>query len=316
MTLSAVEIDKSDETAHTVICRFQGRIEAEGISSIWKAMAQEMETPGLQEVVLDFHQTTYLDSAGIAMLRTIERLCAGKNITLSTRNIPNGVEEFLGYIRTHSTEHREEPTFALPGPVSRVGAWSLEKIEEGSALLRFVGDFVYAMAANFFHPEQLRLRETLYQIQIVGSEAMPLVFGLSFLMGIIMAFQAATTLRNFGSPIYVADIVTISTTREMAPLLTAVIIAGRSGAAFAAEIGTMKVNEEIDALTVMGFDITRFLVLPRVMALMAAGPLLTLLANAAGILGGASVALVVLKVSVVNYFAQVNQILTGADIYT
>jgi phospholipid/cholesterol/gamma-HCH transport system permease protein len=316
MTVSAVEIEKSDQTAHTVICRFQGRIEAERINPVWKAVAQEMETPGLHEVVLDFQKTTYVDSVGIAMLRTIERLCAGKNITLSTRNIPHEVEEFLHYIRSRSTKHREEPSSASPGAVSRIGAWSLEKIEESSALLRFVGDFVYAMAANFFHPKQLRLRETLYQVQIVGSEAMPLVFGLSFLMGIIMAFQAATTLSNFGSPIYVADIVTISTTREMAPLLTAVIIAGRSGAAFAAEIGTMKINEEIDALEVMGFDITRFLVLPRVLALMAAGPLLTLLANAAGILGGASVGLVVLKVSVVNYFAEANKILTGPDIYT
>jgi phospholipid/cholesterol/gamma-HCH transport system permease protein len=200
--------------------------------------------------------------------------------------------------------------------VSRLGAWVLLKMHEGRALVRFVGDFAAAGLASLIHPRQMRIREVLYHTQVVGTDAMPIVAGLSFLMGIIMAFQAATTLQTFGAAIYVADIVTISTTREMGPLLTAVIIAGRSGAAFAAEIGTMKINEEIDALEVMGFDITRFLVLPRVFALMLAGPLLTLLANAAGIAGGASAAVVLLNLSAVNFFAEVNKILSPADIYT
>ena len=314
MTLPAVEIAKPEESY--AILRFHGRVVRDHINFIWDAAGKELQTGRLKEIMLDFQDVSELDSAGIALLRSFETLCAGKGITLSKQNIPKEVWEFLHYTKTHSMEHHDEPPATKPGPVSRLGAWILERIEENSALVRFVGDFIYGMASHFSNPKRFRLRETLYQTQVVGSEAMPLVFGLSFLMGIIMAFQAATTLSNFGAAIYVADIVTLSTTREMGPLLTAVILAGRSGAAFAAEIGTMKVNEEIDALTVMGFDITRFLVLPRVMALMAAGPLLTLLADAAGILGGASVGLVILKLSVFNYFAEVNKVLTGADIYS
>jgi phospholipid/cholesterol/gamma-HCH transport system permease protein len=314
MSLPSVEVEKRDES-HAVF-RFRGRIERDRVNSLWTTAIKVIQTRGLQQIMVDFKEVSEIDSAGIALLRSLENLCADKGITFSKENIPEGIGQFLNYTRSRSTRHGDESPAALPGSVSRLGTWSLQRVEEAVALVRFVGDFVYAMAALIAHPRQIRVRETLYHLQAVGAEAMLLVFGLSFLMGIIMAFQSATTLTNFGAAIYVADIVTISTTREMGPLLTAVIIAGRSGAAFAAEIGTMKINEEIDALEVMGFDITRFLVLPRVMALMVAGPLLTLLANAAGILGGASVGLVVLKVSMVNYFSEVNKILTGADMYT
>jgi len=314
MNTSSVEIEKQDPS-HAIF-RLHGQIERNRINLIWKGAEKEIQTGRVREIVIDFEDVSEIDSAGIALLRSLKRTCADKRITLSVKHIPEKIGNFLHYIESRSTQHREETPGARMGPVSRLGAWSLERVEGGRVFVGFIGEFFGAISALFVHPGQLRVRELLYQIQVAGSDAMFLVFGLSFLMGIIMAFQSVITLSNFGAAIYVADIVTLSTTREMAPLLTAVILAGRSGAAPAAEIGTMKINEEIDALTVMGFDITRFLVLPRVMALMAAGPLLTLLANAAGILGGASVGLVVLKVSVVNYFAEVNNVLTGPDIYT
>jgi phospholipid/cholesterol/gamma-HCH transport system permease protein len=143
---------------------------------------------------------------------------------------------------------------------------------------------------------------------------MLLIGALSLLLGIIMAFQGITGTRGFGSPIFVADVVTLSTTREMAPLLTGVIVTGRSGAAIAAEIGTMKIDQELDALSVMGFDVTRFLLIPRMLALLVATPLLTLLSIAGGIIGGAGVAVFVLHLTLPNYFSEVQHAISGAQI--
>jgi phospholipid/cholesterol/gamma-HCH transport system permease protein len=314
MTQAGIEIEKSENGAF--ILRLDGRLDRDRIAFIWQEALRQIKTAGIEKLVLDFKEVAGIDSAGIALLRCIEGLCADRGIRLAKRGIPAAVDQFLNYVEEHAAEHREERPPSPPGALSRLGDWSLERMREARAFVRFIGDFVVAVAVNVFDLRRLRLREIVYQLQVTGSESMPLVAGLSFLMGIIMAFQAAITLKTFGAAIYVADIVTISATREMGPLLTAVIIAGRSGAAFAAEIGTMKINEEIDALTVMGFDITRFLVLPRVLALALAGPFLTLLADAAGILGGAWVGVMVLDLSLINYFSEVNKILTPEDIYT
>jgi phospholipid/cholesterol/gamma-HCH transport system permease protein len=143
---------------------------------------------------------------------------------------------------------------------------------------------------------------------------MPIVFLLSFLVGMVMAFQAAVQLRQFGANIYVADLLSLAMTRELGPVFTAVILAGRSGSAFAAEIGTMKVNEEVDALTVMGFDITSFLVLPKILALAICGPLLTILANASGILGGVVVGVLSLDLTAASFLEETYQILSLRDI--
>ena len=143
---------------------------------------------------------------------------------------------------------------------------------------------------------------------------MPIVFLLSFLLGLVMAFQAAVQLRQFGANIYVADLVSLALTRELGPVFTAVILSGRSGSAFAAEIGTTKVNEEVDALTVMGFDITKFLVLPKVFALALCGPLLTLFANASGIFGGIVVGILSLDLTAASFLEEAYSILTLTDV--
>ncbi|MBZ4659598.1 MAG: uncharacterized protein JG766_1521, partial [Desulfacinum sp.] len=134
------------------------------------------------------------------------------------------------------------------------------------------------------------------------------------LMGLIMAFQAAVQLRQFGANIFVADLVSLALTRELGPLMTAIILAGRSAAAFAAEIGTMKVNEEVDALTVMGFNVTEFLIMPKVAALAVSGPLLTIFANASGIVGGIVVGVLSLDLTPASFITEVWQILTVGDV--
>ena len=131
-----------------------------------------------------------------------------------------------------------------------------------------------------------------------------------------MVFQGMKSVSNFGNPVFIADMVVIAVTREMGPLLTAVILAGRSGAAFAAEIGTMKLNEEIDALAVHNFDITGYLVLPRVFALMVAGPILTMISNVTGIFGGMVTSEVAMQLPAASFLREAQSVFATSDIYT
>jgi phospholipid/cholesterol/gamma-HCH transport system permease protein len=144
----------------------------------------------------------------------------------------------------------------------------------------------------------------------------PIVVLINFLVGFVMAFQGAVQLKQFGANIFVADLVGISVTRELGPLMTAIIVCGRSGAAFAAELGSMKVSEEVDALRTMGFGPMRYLVLPRLVALVLAIPVLVLLADFVGILGGMVVGLTSLDLTVVGYILETKRALSVWDVYS
>ena len=160
-----------------------------------------------------------------------------------------------------------------------------------------------------FHPRRVRWKDTLLIAEAVGVNALPIVALVGFLMGLIMAFQAAIPLGRFGAQLYVANLIGLSVLRELGPLMTAIVVAGRSGSAFAAELGTMKVREEIDALITMGLDPVRFLVVTRVIAAVLMTPLLTIFANLVGLIGG-SVVLLSLGFSLTTFYHQVQSSVT------
>ncbi len=180
--------------------------------------------------------------------------------------------------------------------------------------VRFCGSFFAVAGASVRHLGRFRWKETLYYLQSAGPNAMTILFLISFLLGLVMSFQAAIQLRQFGANIYVADLVSLALTRELAPVFTAILLAGRSGSAFAAEIGTMKIGEELDALAVMGFDLTEFIALPKVVALMIAAPLLTMWANFAGLAGGIAVSSVSLDLTPYGFMNEVYTAITFGDI--
>jgi phospholipid/cholesterol/gamma-HCH transport system permease protein len=155
----------------------------------------------------------------------------------------------------------------------------------GRALLSFVGECAVALAGCVAHPARLRWRPVLYNIRRAGFDALPILGLLSFMLGIVVAYQGAGQLRQYGANIFVADLVGLSMLREFAPLITAIIIAGRSGSAYAAQIGTMSVTEEIDAMRTLGIAPLDLLVLPKVLALLIALPLLTVFADVLGVFG-------------------------------
>jgi phospholipid/cholesterol/gamma-HCH transport system permease protein len=178
------------------------------------------------------------------------------------------------------------PPPPLPERLGRRAAALAQRLYDA---LAFVGEASAGFAAAFARPRSVRWKDVLLLCQRMGVDAFPIVSLIAFLTGLILAFQSAVALRQFGAEVFVADLVGISLLRELGPLMTAILLAGRSGAAFAAEIGTMRVNEEVDALTTMGLDPVRFLVVPRLLAALAMTPLLTLYANLVGLVGGAAV---------------------------
>lgn len=163
---------------------------------------------------------------------------------------------------------------------------------------------------------RVRLRHTTEQLVRTGADSVPIVAVMCFLVGLILAMQAAYQLEPFGATIYVADLLAVSVTREMGPMLTAIIVTGRSGSAIAAELGTMKVSDEIDALRTMGIDPIHLLVVPRTLALMVALPCLTLIADAVGIAGGLGIAVTALKLSAAQYLKETSDALVMKDLLT
>jgi phospholipid/cholesterol/gamma-HCH transport system permease protein len=201
---------------------------------------------------------------------------------------------------------------------------TLDQIGEGvSAFFRsvrevlgFFGDMILAFLGLLREPRTGNWKEIPHLMERTGADAVPIVLLINFLVGFVMAFQGAVQLKQFGANIFVADLVGLSVVRELGPLMTAIIVCGRSGAAFAAELGSMKVGEEIDALRTMGFGPIRYLVLPRTIALMLVVPMLTLLADLVAISGGLVVGVLSLDLTVSAYVGETQKALAVWDIFS
>ena len=174
-------------------------------------------------------------------------------------------------------------------PFEALGRRACEFAESTRENLAFLGETTACALGILVHPGRFRLRDAALAFERASFDALPVTTGIGFLLGLILAFQSAAALKMFGVEVYVSDLLAIALFRELGPLVTAIVLAGRTGSAFAAEIGAMKVDEELDALTTMGLPPVRFLVMPRVVAAVAAMPVLTIFAELAGLIGGAIV---------------------------
>ena len=213
--------------------------------------------------------------------REVER--AGCRLTV--QGLQPAFTALLGMIATRA----EDAEAVLPvryGILERLGRRFAGHMEQAAMMLAFVGEAAMSALRLIKQPSRIRIRPLLHNIQSAGFEALPIVGLLSFLMGVVVSYQGAEQLARYGASIFVADLVGLSMLREMSPLLTAIIVAGRSGSAFTAQIGTMKVTEEIDAMRTIGIAPMDFLVLPKILALLIAVPLLTVYADILGIVGG------------------------------
>lgn len=242
----------------------------------------------IKQIHFDANGLKKWDSSLLLVIQKIARLGEEFEITLNPEGLPSGIRRMW---RLAAVGHSEEPPEARtrPGLLFHIGDWLLTR---GVALrlgLDFVGELVMGFARMIGGRARFRASDMGQFLQDCGPKALPIVSLISFLVGLILAFVGAVQLRMFGAQIYVADLVGLGMAREMGAIMAAVIMAGRTGSAFAAQIGTMQVNEEVDALVTMGISPIDFLVLPRVLALTLLMPLLCIYADLLGILGGLTV---------------------------
>jgi phospholipid/cholesterol/gamma-HCH transport system permease protein len=214
-------------------------------------------------------------------------------------------------------------TLATPPPppedhshdfVTMVGNATLDAIGKSLAIVRFVGECTLATLRQLARPHRFRWGDTLHEMQRCGAMALPIVGLIAFLVGVTLAYTGAIILRQFGADIWVADLVALTMLREMGAVMTGIVMAGRTGAAFAAQLGNMKANEEIDALETLGIRAVDFLVLPRLLALTLMLPLLTLYANALGIIGGAVISYLILEIPFSAYWVELLTAVDGQDL--
>jgi phospholipid/cholesterol/gamma-HCH transport system permease protein len=190
--------------------------------------------------------------------------------------------------------------------LARLGEGTVDALEEGAQVLSFFGHVIVALGRTLLRPGRLRFTSLVHHMEDVGLNALPIVGLISLLIGVVLAYQGASTLKQFGAEIFVVNLIGISILREIGILLTAVVVAGRSGSAFAAAIGSMVIREEVDAMRTLGLDPMEVLVLPRLLALVLTLPMLAFFADMMGLLGGAAMAWIVLDVSPAAFVSRLN----------
>ena len=244
------------------------------------------------------------DSALLSFIAGIGRFCAERGITLDDSELPAGARHLLAMARS-APEHRPARHDAGPqGPLASVGVTTIEFIRGAPQMLAFLGEVVLSLSRLLSGRARFRARDLWLEIEEVGPRALPIVSVISFLVGLILAYLGADQLKLVGAQIFIADLVAIGMVREVGALMTGIIIAGRTGAAFAAQLGTMQVNEEIDAFRSLGLSAVDFLVLPRMLALMLMVPLLTLYSGVIGMLAGLLVSVTIFDIGVFEYYTE------------
>jgi phospholipid/cholesterol/gamma-HCH transport system permease protein len=303
---------RTERTGRTLVLKAEGRWTVATLAPL-DARLLALRADQAQRVEIDLKAVAGLDTAGAWVLhRTLKQLAEG-----------GAAAEFVSVRPEHESllsqaeradralvPHPRGPGFILH-LLDRTGQAVFAVLSRARELVAFLGLVCITIVRDILNPRRIRFIAIVSHMERTGFDALPIVGLLSFLIGVVTAFQGADQLRRFGAEIFTVDLVTHSILRELGILLTAIIIAGRTGSAFTAEIGTMKVNEEIDAMTTLGLDPIEVLVLPRILALVITLPLLTFYADVMGLFGGALMSMASLDMSLAEFLARVQATATN-----
>ena len=274
-----------------------------GVLPVAETVQQQCASrPGVRQVVLDGREISHWDSGLLTFLMNLQKFCARENIRLDTEGLPAGARRLLALATAMPEKKDARQADERASFLASLGNQTVELWRSAADLLAFLGDAVVAVMRLLAGRAQYRRADLWLIMQAVSAQAVPIVSLISFLVGLILAFIGAIQLQLFGAQIYVADLVGIAMVRLMAAIMTGIVMAGRTGGAFAAQLGTMQVNQEIDALKTLGISPMEFLVLPRMLALALMMPLLCLYANLMGILGGMVVGVWLLNIDLIQYY--------------
>jgi len=292
----------------------EGELLIPSIRDLYKKTTGMLQSFRESELVVDLSKVTRIDSAGVALLDELSDMASAKNISIRFSNARSGIEDTIKTFSSRNLLPKEPPPKI--NFFERVGNFAIQTWQDFMELLYLVADAFYYSNVGLFNKRGMRKGEFINQSIIIGMNAFPIVALISFLIGFILALQSAAQLRQFGASIFVADLIAISMTREMGPLVTAIIFAGRSGSSIASEIATMVVTEETDALKSMALNPVRYVLVPKIYAISITLPLLTVLSMIIGIFGALILALVYLHIGIVPFYNEVVSALVLKDVVT
>ena len=289
--------------------RFYGNWTARRIGDISRQI-MSMKLAGVGLFVFDLSQVQGIDTAGAWLIHRFRLRVEGRGSDVRVEGSSKTVADLLSIVAEAGKSKGEIPRPFRPGLLEGIGSDTRERLDEYSAFLAFVGRVSFISVRILFTPMRMRWRMAMRELEEAGFDALPIVGLLSFLIGIVIAYQGGVLLRDYGASVFVADLVGLSMTRELAPMMTAIIVAGRTGSAYTAQIGTMMVTEEVDAMRTMGITPIEMLVLPKLFALVLALPLLTVYSDALGIFGGMFMANSLLQISPGTFIDRLFEALT------
>ena len=303
-------------TENTLMIRMTGRWQI-GLSlpSIDEVFLQAARQPSIRRIAFNTSELAAWDSSILILLKKIIDFSQKQGIDVEKTGLPSGVQRLMRL--ANAVPEKKDTRKSIPREplLDRVGADAIALVRSSGELVAFIGETFGLVPRLIIGRTKFRLSDLLEFIQECGILALPIVTLISFLIGLILAFIGIIQFKLFGAEIYVADLVGIAMVREMGAIMTGIVMAGRTGAAFAAQLGTMQVNEEIDALQTLGIDPIEFLVLPRMLGLSLMMPLLCLYANLMGIIGGGIVAVLLYGANLSLYFNRTVQAVGLNDLF-
>lgn len=294
---------------------FSGRLTFAEATPLWDALREALKryNKKRERIDLDMSQVSWLDGGAMALLAHFRAELYRRGGRAEFVGASETIQEVIRIYRGDQAVQRRKKRVPN-GILADIGAATRTIGVEVQLTLAFLGSTLVSFWGAIKDPRSVNWRDLTPTVERTGADAVPIVLLINFLVGLVMAFQASVQLKRFGANILVADLIGISVTRELGPLMTAIVVCGRSGAAFAAELGSMKVNEEVDALRTMGLGPVRYLVFPRLFALMIVMPLLSVLADLMGLLGGLVVAVTNLELTTVAYLNEIEKAVHPWDV--
>ncbi len=287
-----------DPDSPRLICR--GEWNLNNLITIKKDL-KKITWPKQGELTVDGEGVTIMDSAGAWLLNDSLKENTSSKLKTQLQRFSEQAEELLVLVASHTVEAADIPTVRHQNTLERIGRAAAQQLSELRDFLTFTGELAFEFARGIFHPQSWRWSELAAVIYRTGFQALPIIALLSFMIGVVISYQMGNQLRNYGANVFIVNLLGLSILREFGPLITAIMVAGRTGSAFTAQLGTMKLNQEIDALNTMGVTPGQLLLLPRLLGLFIALPLLTMWADIFGVLGGVVMANNMLGISPADF---------------
>ena len=308
-------IGVTGEPGQEITLALSGRLALDNLSALQAELEAQLEQLRPAGLTVDLAGLSYLDSAGALALIQLQSASRARAIPCRFLNLSEEARRILDLIDPETlTRPPLIPEQRTIGLMDQLGEASLRFARDLVQVITFLGDLLTSLGHALLHPHSVRWGDVLFYMKRAGVDGLPIIGLIGLLLGLILAFMSSLQLKQFGANIYVASLLAVAIVQELGPIMTAILVAGRSGSAFAAEIGTMKVNDEVDALVTMGFDPVRFLAIPKVLAAMLVVPLLTVYATLFGLVGGLIFGVLGLDLTVFSYVTESRKAIELFDI--